>query len=176
MKKARPFSSLVILKRVNNHSHSTIIHSFKLHHSPRPHRFFVQQEKNFYGVPSQESNSGLHYRQMKHFQLSYAAPNWVTPHSSKVRRTQLSYTPHPTELRHNRLSYSAIVWATPLPTELRHTQLSYAAPNWATPHPTELRRTPLSYATPNWASLSFFWYSHSIFSVPIFLIKNVYAA
>jgi hypothetical protein len=43
----------------NNHSHSTIIHSFVLHHSPRPvflypHRFFAQQEKNLHEVPSRE--------------------------------------------------------------------------------------------------------------------------
>ncbi len=41
----------------NNHSNSTIIHSFTRHHSPRPvflypHRFLAQQEKNLHGVPS----------------------------------------------------------------------------------------------------------------------------
>ncbi len=58
----------------NNHSHGTIIHSFILHHSPRPvflypHRFFAQQEKNLHGVPSRESNLG----QPRNYQLSHAA-------------------------------------------------------------------------------------------------------
>jgi hypothetical protein len=39
----------------NNHSYSTIIHSFILHHSPKPvflypHRFFAQQEKPPWGA------------------------------------------------------------------------------------------------------------------------------
>ncbi len=49
-----PLFLIVII--FNNHSHSTILHSFILHHSPRPvflcpHRFFAQQEKNLRGVP-----------------------------------------------------------------------------------------------------------------------------
>jgi hypothetical protein len=63
----------------NNHSHSTIIHSFILHHSPRPvflysHRCFAQQEKNLHGGPNRESNSGLPYSKPTHCQLSYAVP------------------------------------------------------------------------------------------------------
>jgi hypothetical protein len=64
----------------NNHSHSTIIHSFILHHSPRPvflypHRFFAQQEKNLHGLPSRELNSVLSYSKPTHYQLSNAAPS-----------------------------------------------------------------------------------------------------
>ncbi len=63
----------------NNHSHSTTIHSFALHHSPwpvflYPHRFFAQQEKNLHEVPSRESNSGLPYSKPTRYQLSHAAP------------------------------------------------------------------------------------------------------
>jgi hypothetical protein len=70
----------------NNHSHSTVIHSFILHHSPRPvflylHCFFTQLEKNLHGVPSRESNSGLPYSKPTHCKLSYAAPrlNYTSP-------------------------------------------------------------------------------------------------
>ncbi len=88
----------------NNHSHSTIIHSFILHHSPRPvflypHRFFAQQEKNLHGVPSRGSKACL----------------------TASRRTTKWATPHPTELRRTPLSYAAPRWATPHPPELRRT-------------------------------------------------------
>ena len=80
----------------NNHSHSTIIHSFILHHWPRPiflypHRFFAQQEKNLHEVPSRESNSGLPYSKPTRYQLSLAAPYWATPHLAEPRRTLLSH-------------------------------------------------------------------------------------
>ncbi len=78
----------------NNHLHSKIIHSFILHHSPRPVflyplRFFAQQEKNLPGVP---------YSKPTHYQLSHAALCWATPHPTEPRRPCWA-TPHPTEPR-----------------------------------------------------------------------------
>ncbi len=78
----------------NNHSHSTIIHSFILHHSPRPvilypHRFFAQQEKNLHEVPS------------------HAAPYWATPHLTEPRRTLLSHAAPYWATPHLKLSHAA---------------------------------------------------------------------
>jgi hypothetical protein len=60
----------------NSYSYSTIIHSFILHHSPRPavlypHRLFAY---SLHGVPSRDSNYGMPYSKPTHYQLSYAAP------------------------------------------------------------------------------------------------------
>ncbi len=88
-------------------------------------------------VSSRESNSGLPYIKPTHYQLSYAAPYWATPHPTELHRP-CGPTPHPTELRRT-------LRATPHP-------LSYASPNWAMRHLTKLRRSLLSYAAPYWAS------------------------
>jgi hypothetical protein len=81
----------------NNHSHSTIIHSFILHHSPRPvflypHRFFAQQEKNLHEVPSRELNSGLPYSKPTRYNWATPHLNWATPHRNWAtpRRWRLS--------------------------------------------------------------------------------------
>jgi hypothetical protein len=79
----------------NNHSHSTIIHSFILHHSPRPvflypHRFFAQQEKNLHEVPSRESNSGLPYSKPTRYQLSHAAP-WELSHAAEYTENTVTW-------------------------------------------------------------------------------------
>ncbi len=101
--------------------------------------------KNHPVVPSRESNSGLPYSKPTRYQLSNAAPYWVTPHHSEQRRTILSN--------------AAPCWATPHHTEQRRTIVSNAAPYWATPHHaeqrrtiTEQRRTILSNAAPYWAT------------------------
>ncbi len=84
------------------------IHTFIRRHSPR--FLFISSSlfsgqlswKNLPGVPSQESNLGPAIDSKPiHYQLSYTAPYWATP--------------HPAELRHTLLSYAAPCWAMSYP-------------------------------------------------------------
>jgi hypothetical protein len=75
----------------NNHSHSTIIHSFIIHHSPRPVFLYPQQEKNLHEVPSPRIELGPALQQAdalptepRRTLLSHAAPYWATPHRKKL--------------------------------------------------------------------------------------------
>ncbi len=65
-------------------------------------------------LQSRELNYGLLYRKPTHCQLSYAAPEWATPHLSELHRSLWGY--------------DAPFWGT-------------SQANSATPHPIELRRT-----------------------------------
>jgi hypothetical protein len=64
----------------NNHSHNTIIHSFILHLSPRPHRFFAQQgDPPWDAEPRIELGPALQQAdalstELRRTLLSYAAP------------------------------------------------------------------------------------------------------
>ena len=95
------FRSFWLFNSFNNHSNSTIIHSFILHYSPRhvflyPHRFFAQREKNLHGVPNRESNSDLPYSKPTHYSTNWATPlplhlwRWRNRSNDKVFPTDVS--------------------------------------------------------------------------------------
>jgi hypothetical protein len=90
-----------------------------------------------------------HIPMLRYTPMSYATPQWATP--------------HPNELSHTKTSYATHQWATPQHKELRHTThtpMRYATHHCATPHSYEFRHTPISYATLKWAT------SHMNYATP----------
>ncbi len=57
-----------------------------------------------------------HIPMLRYTPMSYAAPQWATPHPNELKRVM----PHINELRHNTKSYDTH------PNEIRHTPMSYA--------------------------------------------------